>query len=78
MRPEVTPNPSTPPARTAPPPRAHAVAGHQVEKQVRAEKQLQVTVRFEDGSIRPIDQEGGSRWPVGDRVRLNNGALLPN
>ena len=55
-----------------------AVAGHQVEKQVRAEKQLQVTVRFEDGSIRTIDQEGGSRWQVGDRVRLNNGALLPN
>lgn len=55
-----------------------AVAGHQVEKQVRAEKQLQVTVRFEDGSIRTIDQEGGSRWQVGDRVRLNNGALQPN
>jgi outer membrane lipoprotein SlyB len=55
-----------------------AVAGHQVEKQVRAEKQLQVTVRFEDGSIRTINQEGGSRWQVGDHVRLSNGSLQPN
>jgi outer membrane lipoprotein SlyB len=54
------------------------VAGHQVEKQVRAEKQLQITVRFEDGSLRTVDQEGGSRWQVGDRVRLSNGSLLPN
>ena len=22
--------------------------------------------------------EGGNRWQVGDRVRLNNGSLLPN
>ena len=55
-----------------------AVAGHQTEKYVRAEKQLQVTVRFEDGSTRTVAQEGGSRWQVGDRVRLNNGSLLPN
>jgi hypothetical protein len=54
------------------------VAGHQVEKQVRAEKQSQVTVRFEDGSTRTVAQEGGSHWQVGDRVRLNNGSLLPN
>ena len=55
-----------------------AFAGHQVEKQVRADKQLQVTVRFEDGSTRTVAQEGGSRWQVGDRVRLSNGSLLPN
>ncbi|MGA9961844.1 MAG: glycine zipper 2TM domain-containing protein [Azonexus sp.] len=54
------------------------VAGHQVEKQVRAEKQSQITVRFEDGSTRIINQEGGSRWQVGDHVRLNNGSLQPN
>jgi outer membrane lipoprotein SlyB len=55
-----------------------AVAGHQTEKYVRSEKQLQVTVHFEDGSVRTINQESGSRWQVGDRVRLNNGTLLPN
>jgi outer membrane lipoprotein SlyB len=54
------------------------VAGHQVEKQVRAEKQSQITVRFEDGSTRTLAQESGSRWQVGDRVRLSNGSLLPN
>lgn len=55
-----------------------AFAGHQTEKYVRAEKQLQVTVRFEDGRTRTIDQEGGNRWQIGDRVRLSNGSLLPN
>jgi outer membrane lipoprotein SlyB len=55
-----------------------AFAGHQTEKYVRADKQLQVTVRFEDGSTRTVSQEGGSRWQVGDHVRLSNGSLLPN
>ena len=55
-----------------------AVAGHQVEKQVRADRQLHVTVRFEDGSQRTVTQEGGSRWQVGDHVRLSNGNLQPN
>jgi outer membrane lipoprotein SlyB len=55
-----------------------AFAGHQTEKYVRAEKQSQVTVRFEDGSTRTLAQEGGSRWQVGDHVRMNNGSLLPN
>lgn len=55
-----------------------AFAGHQTEKYVRAEKQSQVTVRFEDGSSRTLNQEGGTRWQVGDRVRLSNGNLLPN
>ncbi len=55
-----------------------AFAGHQTEKYVRSEKNQQVTVRFEDGSVRTINQESGSRWQVGDRVRLNNGSLQPN
>ncbi len=55
-----------------------AFAGHQTEKYVRADKQLQITVQFEDGSTRTVSQEGGSRWQVGDHVRLSNGSLLPN
>ena len=55
-----------------------AFAGHQTEKYVRAEKQSQVTIRLEDGSIRTVSQDGGNRWQVGDRVRLSNGNLLPN
>ena len=55
-----------------------AFAGHQTEKYVRAEKQQQVTVRFEDGGTRTFSQADGSRWQVGDHVRLSNGSLLPN
>ena len=55
-----------------------AFAGHQTEKYVRAEKQLQVTVRLDDGTTRTVAQEGGNRWQVGDQVRLSNGSLLPN
>ncbi len=55
-----------------------AFAGHQAEKYVRADKQYQVVVRFEDGSTRSFAQADGSRWHAGDRVRLSNGALLPN
>jgi outer membrane lipoprotein SlyB len=50
-----------------------AYAGHQVEKNVRSEKQTQVTVRFDDGSVRSFTQTGS--WRNGDRVRLSNGAL---
>ena len=55
-----------------------AFAGHQAEKYVRTDKQYQVAVRFEDGSTRRFTQADGSRWHAGDRVRLNNGALMPN
>ncbi|HMV22054.1 MAG: glycine zipper 2TM domain-containing protein [Betaproteobacteria bacterium] len=51
-----------------------AYAGHQVEKNVRGEKQLEVTVRFDDGSVRRYTQTG--TWHNGDRVRLNNGAIV--
>ena len=55
-----------------------AVAGNQVEKHVRADTKLDVTVRFADGGMRSIMQEGGTRWQVGDHVRLSNGALIPD
>jgi len=55
-----------------------AVAGHQVEKHVRADTKLEITVRFADGGMRSIMQEGGTRWQVGDRVRLSNGSLIPD
>lgn len=54
-----------------------AYAGHQAEKHFRAEKQLEVTVRLDDGSTRTALLSGPSRWRAGDRVRLNNGNLLP-
>ena len=54
-----------------------AYAGHQVEKKVRTEKQWQVTVRFDDGSVRSYAQEAGNSWQNGDRVRVYDGKLSP-
>lgn len=53
-----------------------AFAGNQVEKTVRADKQYELTVRFDDGSVRTYTQ-GGTGWQVGERVRLANGSLSP-
>lgn len=52
-----------------------AFAGHQVEKNVRSERQFQVTVRFDDGAVRTYNQTSASGWRNGDRVRLENGSL---
>lgn len=52
-----------------------AFAGHQVEKNVRAEKEYQVTVRFDDGNTRTFTQKSTTGWRNGDRVRLDNGSL---
>lgn len=52
-----------------------AFGGHQIEKNVRSEKQVQVTVRFDDGNLRTFTQGNASGWRNGDRVRLDNGAL---
>lgn len=54
-----------------------AYAGHQAEKHFRAEKQVEVTVRLDDGSTRTAVLGSPSRWRAGDRVRLSNGNLLP-
>lgn len=54
-----------------------AFAGHQAEKHFRAEKQVEVTVRLDDGSSQTTTLNGPSRWRAGDRVRLSNGSLLP-
>lgn len=54
-----------------------AYAGHQVEKNVRTEKQLEITVRFDDGSTRSFTQSNSTRWQTGDRIRLEDGILRP-
>lgn len=51
-----------------------ALGGHQIEKNVRTEKQYQVTVRFDDGTTRTYTQTN-TNWRQGDRVRLDNGTL---
>ena len=52
-----------------------AFGGHQIEKSVRSEKQYQVTVRFDDGTVRTYTQKSADGWRNGDRVRVDNGAL---
>lgn len=51
-----------------------AVAGHHIEKNVRSEKQYQVSVRFDDGTFRTYTLTN-TQWRAGDRVRLSNGGL---
>ncbi|HJW03932.1 MAG TPA: glycine zipper 2TM domain-containing protein [Azospira sp.] len=53
-----------------------AYAGHQVEKNVRSTKQYQVTVRLEDGSSRVFTESTMPGWRIGERVRVENGAIV--
>lgn len=52
-----------------------AVAGHQIEKNVRSEKQYQVTVRFDDGNTRTYTLTN-TQWHPGDRVRASGGSIV--
>jgi outer membrane lipoprotein SlyB len=54
-----------------------AFAGHQIEKQARAEKRWEIAVRLDDGSQRTLSSEVQPAWHAGDRVRLVDGRLLP-
>lgn len=54
-----------------------AVAGDRVEKNVRTEKQLEITVRFDDRSTRSFTQGNGMPLQTGDRIRLEDGILPP-
>ena len=52
-----------------------AFAGHQVEKQVRADKHWEIAVRLDDGSQRTLTSEAQPAWHAGDRVRIVDGKL---
>lgn len=54
-----------------------AVAGHQIEKQVRAEKRWEIGVRLDNGTQQTISSEVEPTWRPGERVRLLDGRLLP-
>lgn len=49
-----------------------AVAGHQIERQARAHKKYEITVRMNDGSIRNLSDESGTPVTLksGDKVRV--------
>jgi len=54
-----------------------AYAGHQVEKQARATKHWDVSVRLDAGGTRTISMPSQPAWRAGDRVRIVNDAIEP-
>ena len=55
-----------------------AVAGHQIEKNVKKVFSYEIAIRFDDGSSRVITQEAAPSWRPGDRVRVVNGVIAAN
>ena len=55
-----------------------AVAGHQVEKNAKSSVSYDVTVRFEDGTTRTLQQTSAPVWRQGDKVRVVNSEIVPN
>jgi outer membrane lipoprotein SlyB len=47
-----------------------AFAGHQIEKQVRADKRWEIALRLDDGSLRTLPSDAEPAWRAGDRVRI--------
>ena len=54
-----------------------AVAGHQIEKNTKKSTAYEVTVRFEDGTTRVLQQASEPAWRMGDRVRVINSEIVP-
>jgi outer membrane lipoprotein SlyB len=57
-----------------------AVAGHQIERQARAHKRYDITVRMTDGSTRALSDESGTplAFKAGDKVHVSReGAIKP-
>jgi len=52
-----------------------AYAGHQVEKQARATKRWEITVRMDNGALRTLSTDSAPVWRTGDRVRVINDRL---
>ena len=55
-----------------------AYAGNAIEKNVKATKVAEVTVRFNDNTSRVFTYEGNSRFNEGDKVKVVNGELVFN
>ncbi len=55
-----------------------AVAGNQIEKSVKSAKSYEITVRFEDGSSRVINQANPPAWRTGDHVKVVDGVIRSN
>ena len=55
-----------------------AVAGNQIEKSVKSTKSYEITVRFEDGSSRVINEANPPAWRTGDHVKVVDGVIRSN
>lgn len=55
-----------------------AVAGHQIEREARAHKRYDITVRMNDGSTKALSDETGNPvvWKSGDKVRVGNDGVI--
>jgi outer membrane lipoprotein SlyB len=54
------------------------VAGNQIEKHARSTKSYEITVRFDDGSSRVINDANPPTWRTGDKVKVINGVIQSN
>jgi outer membrane lipoprotein SlyB len=55
-----------------------AFAGNQIEKQARAARSYEITVRMDNGSSRTIAQASQPEWRDGDHVKIVDGAVRMN
>lgn len=53
-----------------------AYAGHEIEKARKKTTRHEITVRMSDGTLRTLTQDSAPAWRIGDRVRIENGALV--
>jgi outer membrane lipoprotein SlyB len=54
-----------------------ALAGKEIERNVRATSHWEIAVRLDDGSHRTLTSEAQPFWTAGDRVRFLDGRLQP-
>ncbi len=52
-----------------------AFAGHQIEKEVKATKSYEITIRLDDGSIQVVNTSTASSWQAGDKVKIVEGRI---
>lgn len=57
---------------------AGAYAGHQIEKRAKSTETYSVAVRMDDGSTRSFNYENEPAFRAGDKVKVVEGALVPN
>jgi outer membrane lipoprotein SlyB len=55
-----------------------AVAGNEIEKRVKKTKHYDVSVRLQGGGTQTISYATAPAFKVGDKVRVENGTLVPN